>query len=144
MRKPTLIDTDIMLDILRGRNEQVRSNALRYLEVYPCYTISQITLAELAHGFFKREGSLASIERLLASVEVLPLTDRAAMLAGQISATLENAGLTIGIADTLIAAIAIDDDRVLVTANEKHFQRVVELGYPLPIENWRKEQIPFE
>jgi tRNA(fMet)-specific endonuclease VapC len=77
---------------------------------------------------------------------VIALTDADAILAGEILARLENMGQTIGMADTLIAAIAINSRRTLVTANEKHFQRVVQIGYPLSIKNWRlpeqQEELP--
>ncbi|MCX7925090.1 MAG: PIN domain-containing protein [Fimbriimonadales bacterium] len=135
--KPVVIDTDIMLDILRGRNEQVRYQAQQYTLHYPRYSITQITLTELAHGFYKREGSLTTLNKILAQCEILTLTDSAAMLAGEMLARLESSGLTIGFADTIIAAVAVDQGRTLVSANEKHFRRIADLGYPLIVENWR-------
>lgn len=135
--RPVVIDTDIILDILRGRNQQVRYHALQYTSHFPLYPITQITLTELAHGFYAREGNLDTLNTILKQCEVLPLTNSAAVLAGEILARLAGSGLTIGLADTMIAAIAIDTNRTLVSANEKHFRRVADLGYPLTAENWR-------
>lgn len=135
--KPVVIDTDIMLDILRGRNEQVRYYARQYALHFSLYPITQITLTELAHGFYLREGNLDTLNKILEQCEVLQITNSAAVLAGEILARLASIGFTIGLADTIIAAIAIDAERVLVSANEKHFRRVTELGYPLTLENWR-------
>lgn len=143
---PLIIDTDIILDILRGRDVHVRRNAQQYTAQYPLYPVTQITLTELAHGFYKREGGFETLNRVLQQCEVIALTDADAILAGEILARLENMGQTIGMADTLIAAIAINSGRTLVTANEKHFQRVVQIGYPLSIQNWRlpeqQEELP--
>jgi tRNA(fMet)-specific endonuclease VapC len=43
----------------------------------------------------------------------------------------------IGMADTMIAAIALHHNLELVTGNTSHFQRVQQLGYPLTLANWR-------
>jgi tRNA(fMet)-specific endonuclease VapC len=74
----------------------------------------------------------------LASEEVLALDREAASIAGRIYGELERTGQTIGRLDPLIAAIAIHHDLELVTGNEKHFERVVSLGFPLRLGNWRK------
>ncbi len=61
----------------------------------------------------------------------------AAGLAGRIAGDLDRAGQTIGMADPLIAAIALEHNLELVTGNAAHFQRIVRLGYPLTLVNWR-------
>jgi tRNA(fMet)-specific endonuclease VapC len=40
-------------------------------------------------------------------------------------------------ADPIIAAIALEHNLELVTGNAAHFQRIVRLGYPLTLVNWR-------
>ena len=37
----------------------------------------------------------------------------------------------------MIAAIALQHGRTLVTGNMIHFQRIATLGYDLKLENWR-------
>ena len=61
----------------------------------------------------------------------------AAELAGRLSADLERAGLVNGLADPMIAAVALDCNLELVTGNTAHFQRIQQLGYPLILANWR-------
>jgi len=39
----------------------------------------------------------------------------------------------------MIAGIAIHQRLTLVTGNTKHFERIVDLGFPLPLEDWRSE-----
>ena len=60
-----------------------------------------------------------------------------AELAGRIAGDLERIGQQIGVADTMIAAIALDSGLELVTVNTSDFQRVQQLGYPLTLVNWR-------
>lgn len=61
----------------------------------------------------------------------------AAELAGRIAGDLDRIGQAIGVADTMIAAIAIDNGLELVTGNTSDYQRVQHLGYPLVLVNWR-------
>ena len=73
----------------------------------------------------------------VAREEVLALDFDAAKLAGEIAGELDRTGLTIGMADPLIAAIALEHNLELVTGNAAHFQRIIQLDYPLTLANWR-------
>lgn len=136
---PTILDTDILIDILTGGHENVRRNSQRYLATHGRYTITSVTIAELSRGSYRRDRSLEAVDALLGQVETLPLDAGSARLAGQIFAALELEGQTIGFADSLIAAIAITWERALATANVRHFARVASLGFPLQLVNWREE-----
>lgn len=70
-------------------------------------------------------------------IELLGFDERCALLAGRIFADLERAGLPIGRADPMIAAIALEHELTLVTGNTAHYARVRLVGYPLMLENWR-------
>ena len=37
----------------------------------------------------------------------------------------------------MVAAIALQHNLVLVTGNTKHFERILNLGYPLSLHDWR-------
>jgi tRNA(fMet)-specific endonuclease VapC len=87
-----------------------------------------------------RKQSLRRLEGFIASLpsmEVIPLAETAAVLAGRIAGELERVGRPIGIADSMIAAIALEDGLELVTGNTAHFQRVQQIGYKLTLSNWR-------
>jgi len=73
----------------------------------------------------------------LAILEILPFDQPAAELAGQIAGDLERVGRPIGVADPMIAAIALTQGLELVTGNTTHFQRIQQLGYSLILVNWR-------
>jgi predicted nucleic acid-binding protein len=68
----------------------------------------------------------------------LTLDGQTAELAGWIYGDLERTGQTIGRADPMIAAIALQHGLSLVTGNQAHFRRIAALGYPLKLENWRQ------
>jgi predicted nucleic acid-binding protein len=75
---------------------------------------------------------------------VLPIFERVdyglpeALLTGEIYRKLEAGRKRIGLADTAIAATAVTKGLTVVTSNTEHFQRIIDLGYPLAIENWRE------
>ena len=134
-----LLDTDILSEILKGRDAQVTERARRYRSTFGRYTISAITVMEIVKGLHRqdREDGIQRFMAALAQVEVLGLDGRSAHLAGRIYADLERAGQPIGRADPMIAAIAMTHGLVLVTGNVKHYQRVQNQGHPLSIANWR-------
>jgi tRNA(fMet)-specific endonuclease VapC len=136
----SLLDTDIFSELLKGKNVTVTRRAATYRQQFGQYTIAVPTLVELVKGFQKlgREDRVESLITGLAAESVLPLDRDAAILAGKIYGELERAGQPIGRLDPLIAAIAIHHELILVTGNTKHFERVVALGFPLKLDNWRE------
>jgi tRNA(fMet)-specific endonuclease VapC len=135
----SLLDTDILSEVGKAIDPVVVRNATAYRRAFGRYTLSAVSVVEVVRGFQKKR----SIRRLqafvasLPSMEVLPLAEAAAILAGKIAGELERTGQPIGIPDSMIAAIALEHGLELVTGNAAHFQRVQQLGYPLVIANWR-------
>ncbi len=97
--------------------------------------ISSITLAELEYGVCNSRAydkNRAALVSFLPLVEILPFGTAAAMVYGQICATLRKKGSMIGPLDMLIAAHAQSAGLVVVTNNTREFERVE----GLPLENW--------
>lgn len=138
MRK-SLIDTDILSEILRAVNTTVARNADIYLGLHGRFSLSVITVMEMAKGFQKiqRPQKIDSLLTLVASEEVLEFDQAAAVYAGRIWGDLKRTGQPIGVADPMIAATALRHDLELVTGNTAHYQRIKQLGYPLSMANWR-------
>jgi predicted nucleic acid-binding protein len=138
MRK-ALLDTDILSEILRGVNAAVTRNAEAYLGVHGRFSLSVITVMEMVKGFQKvqRPQKITSLLALFASQEVLDFDREAAEQAGRIWGDLDRTGQTIGLADPMIAAVALQHGLELVTGNTAHYQRIQQLGYPLTLANWR-------
>ncbi len=80
----------------------------------------------------RRRSLLTALDRLCASVEVVPFDAKAAEAAARIRATLEQAGSLIGPIDIQIASVALSRGAVLVTHNTREFERVA----GLLLEDW--------
>ena len=134
-----LLDTDILSEILKGRNEVVLARERAYLAEFGGYALSTISVVEIVKGLqkFGREHRIQVIMSELNSADIYTLDLRSSELAGRIYGDLERTGQTIGLADPMIAAIAIRHDLTLVTGNLAHYQRIQKMGYPLRLDNWR-------
>ena len=135
-----LIDTDILSEIGKAKDATVAANAKTYRRSFGHYTFSTVTVMEIVSGFQKMQatGRLNVFLATLPHMEIVPFTEAAAELAGRIGGDLKRIGHPIGVADTMIAAIAIENGLELVTGNTSDFQRVQQLGYSLTMVNWRQ------
>lgn len=134
-----LLDTDIFSDIGKGLSPVVAANARTYRRSFGHYSFSTITVMEIVRGFQKVQSParLNAFLASLASEEILSFDQDAAELAGRILGELERSGQPIGMADPMIAAVALNHGLELVTGNTSHYQRIQQLGYPLTLINWR-------
>lgn len=130
-----LLDTNTVSLALRGEGK-VDVKLRQTLPSEVC--VSTITEAELWFGVRKRKSKKLEnlVRNVLASIDKVGFSSEAAMIFGKIHADLESKGMTIGSCDTMIAAIAMEQNLVLVTDNTKHFSRVKNLKFV----NWKEEQ----
>ena len=135
-----LLDTDILSEVLKGRNPQVAAHAEAYLMHHAMLTVSVVSVIEVVSGLQRlaRSEQLERFLQALDAMEVLPMDTESAVLAGRIDGDLLRTGQPIGRADPIVAAQAITHGLVLVTGNVCHYERVTALGYPLRIANWRE------
>jgi tRNA(fMet)-specific endonuclease VapC len=136
----SLLDTDILSEIIRAKNSQVVQRATAYLAEHGRFTISTVTVVETIKGFerLNREAEISRFMLKLGAMDVLPLSVEAAVLAGRIYGALERSGLPIGRMDPMIAGIALANDLELVRGNVSHYERLDPLGFKLRIANWRE------
>ena len=134
-----LLDTDIYSEVLKAKNPTVARNAAAYRQQHGVYTVSVITVMEVVQGFHRQQNAarLLTFLNTVAQEQVIVFDQPAAELAGRISGDLDRTGQIIGLADPMIAALALHHGLELVTGNTAHFQRVQQLGYPLVLANWR-------
>ncbi len=134
-----LLDTDILSEIGKAKDATVAANAKTYRRSFGHFTFSTVTVMEIVSGFQRTHatGRLNAFLATLPHMEILTLDQPVAELAGRISGDLERIGHPIGVADTMIVAIAIENGLELVTGNTSDYQRVQQLGYPLILSNWR-------
>jgi len=134
-----LLDTDMLSEVLKSKDQHVLGRANAYVTQHGRITMSTITIMEIVKGL-SRKGREDAISRFLTVVkgsEVVTLDQVSSELAGRIYADLERAGRVIGVADVLIAAIALHLGLMLVTGNAADYQHIIAAGYPLRIESWR-------
>ena len=131
-----LLDTNICIYLINNQPESVVSK-LRSKDIEQV-GISSITLSELEYGVeksaFPEQNRIALIE-FLTPFRLVEFGQAAAHEYGRIRASLERMGQTIAPMDMLVAAHAVAEGVILVTNNEREFERVPKLK----IENWAKE-----
>jgi tRNA(fMet)-specific endonuclease VapC len=128
-----LIDTNICIYLLNQRPTGVIKKVMK-TEIGQI-GISAITVSELNYGVAKSKLKKLNAQRLdefLVPFEILPYDEAASKYYGMIRSQLESQGNVIGPLDMLIAAHALSRDLILVTNNEKEFQRIKSLK----VENW--------
>jgi tRNA(fMet)-specific endonuclease VapC len=126
------------IDLLRSNSRSIRHRLTAHSK--STIGLSIITLCELQCGLEKRARQyphLRAREQQLLSAIVAPfdvflLDHDVVEVYGRVRADLENSGTAIGALDAFIAAQALSLGAVLVTSNEKEFQRV----RGLQVENW--------
>lgn len=128
-----LLDTDTVSHLIRGSSQALikRAKKLGATEA----GISVITRGELAYGAALKplKAQLRdTFERILGSLDVLPLGAEVAIHYGEIKAALRASGTPIGPNDLWIAAHARALDRTLVSHNTREFRRVP----GLKVEDW--------
>jgi predicted nucleic acid-binding protein len=118
-------DTDVLIDFLRGHGPAAARVAFE-LEHGDLATTA-VTRFELLAGA-RTERQHAAVSALLDALVTLPLDAEAADRAAATRRTLEERGAGTGMADCLIAGIALCRSAILLTRNRRHFERVPDLA----------------
>src|SRR5258706_5981045 len=134
-----ILDTDILSEILKGKNSSVMKRAAEYLASEGRYTTSVLSVMEVVRGFHR----ISAVHRadqfvsFLSEVEVLPFDTESAILAGRIDAALTGRDRIIGVADVAIAACALRRGYPVCTCNREHYEYIHEARFPVVLHNWR-------
>lgn len=113
-----LLDTSVLIDVLRGRDAGRRLRELRASGASVPW-ICAVNVEELYRGV--REAEEATLGRFLDGLRLAPLGREEAELAGRWRRDFAPRGVTLGQADCLIAAAAIGIGAHLATGNPQHF-----------------------
>ena len=118
MSKPILVDTDVLIDFLRGREQAVSIVNVESDRII----LSSIAVAELYAGVRggKDETEQTALERFLALFRVVPVTAAIARLGGLYKRDYGKSH-GISLADAVVAATATLENAELKTLNVKHY-----------------------
>ena len=129
-----LLDTNICIYFLKGKyGLKEKFDNIGIDNIY----VSEITVAELKYGAEKSnypDKNRKVIQKLSSRFKLIPIFNSLDVFAKE-KARLKNEGKPIDDFDLLIGATAIANDMILVTNNEKHFDRLIKIE----IDNWTKE-----
>lgn len=122
-----LLDTTVLIDVLRGRAAVERLRGLRATGDRPF--VCAINVEEVVRGL--RPGEEATASRLVEGLRLAPLGDAEGWRAGEWRRAFAARGVTLAQADCLIAAAAVSIGARLATGSPKDF--------PMPglaVEHW--------
>ena len=128
-----MFDTNICIYYIQGKFSL--NNKFREIKKENRF-ISEITLAELKFGIKNsqyQKKNQEALEDFLTGVQILPILNSLDLYAEE-KTRLRKMGKPIDDFDLLIGVSAIANDMILVTNNESHFQRILNIT----IENWTK------
>jgi tRNA(fMet)-specific endonuclease VapC len=131
----SLLDSDILSEILKAKDRRVLDAARRYLGEHSRLAFSAMTLYEILRGL-QASGATRGLARFLQLVEdsdVLPISIPVLKRAADLWSVAYRGGHPRGDADLLIAATALESGRVLVTGNTVHFTWIPGLA----VSDWR-------
>ncbi|MCL0085374.1 type II toxin-antitoxin system VapC family toxin [Thermodesulfovibrionales bacterium] len=118
-----LLDTNIVIAFLNGNNA-VSERIQRKIDRI---ALSTLVVAELDYGAKASQNARKNLEklyRLLDIVQVISFDMECAKIFGTIKSKLRSIGKPTGEVDALLAATAIANKAVLITANKKHFENI--------------------
>ena len=123
-----LLDSNIIIDYLRGSrnivdfiNHLIDTNAI--LGCCP------INITEVYAGMKEKERS--STEELFEILRIFLIDTDVAKMAGDMIRNYKRQGITLELADAIIAAVAIHNNLVLITYNKRHYP-MEELSFIYP------------
>jgi predicted nucleic acid-binding protein len=113
-----LLDTSIIIDVLNGKRGR-RDFLLHLVTEGHVLACCPINVSEIYAGM--RPAEADATEGFLRSLDWYQITWEAAQLAGLLKRDYQHKGITLSLADTTIAAVALTNGLTLVTANAKDF-----------------------
>ncbi|MFN2424328.1 MAG: type II toxin-antitoxin system VapC family toxin [Cryomorphaceae bacterium] len=131
----SLVDTDILSFYFKGEPKVVR-RFNEYLIEFESINISIITYYEILGGLkYKNAGKqIDEFELFVQNNTIIHVSEDSAKLSADTYADLRKRGITIGASDILISGIALENDLMLITNNERHYRPV----RGLQLQNWKK------
>ena len=131
-----ILDTDILSEVLKQKDQQVLASAQQYLIEHQRLAFSAMTLYEIVRGLRSNQAvrKLGEFLNTAGTSDVFPISVPVLMCAADLWADARNGGNPQNDADLIIAATALEANRVLVTGNTHHFSWIKSLR----LADWRR------
>ena len=131
-----ILDTDMLSEVLKRKDTVVLSNAERYLGEHQRMAFSAMTVFEIIRGMRANRATRQVVEFLksVGTSDVFPVSLPVLMRAADLWAEGRNGGHPHNDADLIIAATALETQRVLVTGNTSHYSWITGLR----LADWRQ------
>ncbi|WP_181882628.1 MULTISPECIES: type II toxin-antitoxin system VapC family toxin [unclassified Helicobacter] len=128
-----LLDTNTIIYAINKTHKSVLERIAKcdICEIATCSIVASELCFGVAKSTYKTQNEIA-LDKMLNNLVILDFGLKEAKAYGAIRAKQEQNRQLIGNMDMLIAAVAIANDLILVTNNEKDFSRIAELK----LENW--------
>jgi len=125
MKKLTLIDSNIIIDAIRGSDK-----AAEYLDSLPDIRISIVTASEILEGSLTKKEMKKNFEKI-SEFEVIPLSETISEMAFNL---VEKYFLKEGLnyTDALIVSTAIIGNMQFSTLDKRHFKNIAEISLSVP------------
>src|SRR3990172_1186157 len=131
-----LLDTDILLDLLKQQDQSVKSRAEAYFQRQPQIAVSAITCYQVLRWLREppKVRRLNQFNQILAQQIILDVDMQVLDRAADLWIEARAQGRPREDVDLIIAATSLIHDFTLVTANIKHYDWIV----GLELDNWRE------
>ncbi len=123
MGRTICLDTDVLINIAKRDAKTLQQISTLSMN----YATTTINVFEIWQG--RKDAEQA--HELFSALLILPFTDVAALIAGNIARLLRENGESLDLRDLFIATICITNDVELLTSNKKHFERLKKYGLRL-------------
>lgn len=121
MSKEKLVDTDVLIDFLRGNEKAIEL----INTISPHIILSPIVVAELFAGV-KGDDELSVLNNFISFFRIVPIETEIAKMGGLYKRDFGKSH-GIGLADALLAATAYQENAEILTLNIKHYPMVNDL-----------------
>ena len=128
-----VLDSNVCIRLLNEQHEGIKAQFMSHApsEIFLCSIVKAELLFGARHSQ-RVEANLQRLELFFAPLGSLLFDDKCAEMYARIRHMLSMDGALIGPNDMLIAAIAMANDMILVTHNQKEFSRIIGLR----LEDW--------
>ncbi len=135
----TILDSDILSELLKQRNAAVNANAEAYLKVHGAFSFSMFTYYEITRGCREKNSAslIARFKVFCDASNIYPITQDIFERAADLWVEARRNGLPHSDSDLLIAATAMENSLALITGNVAHFSWIA----GLKVLNWRLQQL---